>query len=431
MASYPEEVPKSATPSFEDEEEFANLIAALEILQLQEIALQTQKQLESALDSDITCAVDSPPLCGSFNLVYKVLFSDGIAWVIRIPAREQDTQPSAVRRLEGDILTQRFIQEKAPSIPIPRIHAWSLDTANIIRRPYVIADFVRGTTLFSVWNDKNWISSEKRQKIFNQLAEWMTELAAIELPRIGRLELTSGLKDQYTIVPFEPHTKIDDVGSPLGPYDSGYAFLSDLLKKRRENSDDPMFALLQFFLSVLIDHTIDGPPFTLRHPDFDSQNILVAEDGTITGLIDWDGVSAYPRQGGAAAYPSWLTVDWDPLYHGWHPSYSEEQNAKHDSPEELHLYREMYLAAIDSASQGKLTHITRNSHLWHALIIAATGTYATAHIARHLSKFVLGSGILGHEIEHSIKSATWFKMGPSLNSIAYLKGLFIRRTSVP
>ena len=88
----------------DDEEEFADLIAALEIHQLQKLALQTRKQLESALDSSIACVVDSPPLSGSFNLVYKTFFSDGVAWVIRIPAREQDIQPSAARRIERDIL---------------------------------------------------------------------------------------------------------------------------------------------------------------------------------------------------------------------------------------------------------------------------------------------------------------------------------------
>ena len=69
-----------------------------------------------------------------------------------------------------------------------------------------------------------------------------------------------------------------------------------------------MLAVLQLFISALTDITLDGPPFILSHPDFDSQNVLVDDDGAITGIIDWDNVDVRPRQV-AAAYPMWLTVD--------------------------------------------------------------------------------------------------------------------------
>ena len=64
-----------------------------------------------------------------------------------------------------------------------------------------------------------------------------------------------------------------------------------------------MLAVLQLFLSALTDRTLDGPPFVLSHPDFGSQNVLVDDDGTITGIIDWDNVDICPRQGAAAACP--------------------------------------------------------------------------------------------------------------------------------
>lgn len=64
-------------------------------------------------------------------------------------------------------------------------------------------------------------------------------------------------------------------------------------------------------LISLLPHGPD-PKFVLAHPDYDTQNILVAADGSVSGIIDWDGVSVVPRIIGNEAYPLWLTSDWDP-----------------------------------------------------------------------------------------------------------------------
>jgi hypothetical protein len=63
----------------------------------------------------------------------------------------------------------------------------------------------------------------------------------------------------------------------------------------------PMLVVLQFFPSALPDSTLDGPPFVLFHPNFDTQN---DKNSIITGVIDWNGVYVGPRQDAAAAYPS-------------------------------------------------------------------------------------------------------------------------------
>lgn len=50
--------------------------------------------------------------------------------------------------------------------------------------------------------------------------------------------------------------------------------------------------------------TLDSPPgFVVCLPDFDSQNVLVDDQGTITGLIDWDLAQTMPRFVGYARYP--------------------------------------------------------------------------------------------------------------------------------
>ena len=47
-------------------------------------------------------------------------------------------------------------------------------------------EFISGTNLSSLWNDKDWITDLKREKIFEQIAG---ELAAFEFDQIGRLDI--------------------------------------------------------------------------------------------------------------------------------------------------------------------------------------------------------------------------------------------------
>jgi hypothetical protein len=323
-----------------------------------------------------------------------------------------------------DIIAQRYISAHT-TVPLPHIHAFSLDSDNKIGRPYTIIDFLPGTNLSKVWNDKNWISLDKRGRILEQIAGWMTELAALEFDRIGRLDVDTTTGRHY-VVPFPDaeclltrRQELDPKPTEsFGPFDSSLIFLHALLEKRRQTDESAMLALLQLFLSALSDISLDGAPFTLFPPDFDSQNVLVADDATVTGLIDWDGVYVGPRQGGAAAYPAWLTVDWDPTFYGWSKDNSADQNSEYDSPEELHSYRKRYLDAIDRASAGALTRTTRNSHVWSALHIAITNAIASGGIVDHLSKFVFGSSLLGFQVEEGIGGGPWYRLQQGVDLIA-------------
>ncbi|KAF8309858.1 kinase-like domain-containing protein [Amanita rubescens] len=284
------------------------IIASINPTHLEELALTTRRQFFNGLPPKVSCIASTSPRAGSYNIVYKLSFSDGIQWAIRIPAEGDVRKPSRVRSFYLDIVTQRFISSRM-SIPIPRIHYWSLDSSNILSRPFVIMDFIPGTNLSKLWNDRNWITDQKREKIFEQIAGWMTELSALEFDQIGCLDWDEA-SGTHHIVPFPDSRRI---------------------------SDSSILAILQLFLSALPDMTLDGPPFTLCPPDFNSQNVLLDDDGIVTGIIDWDGVRTLPRQGGAAAYPTWLTEDWVPLSYRWKKDASPEDNMHYDSPTELGL----------------------------------------------------------------------------------------------
>ena len=267
-----------------EDDQFASIIAVIDPMLLQELALTTRRKLFKNLAQETCCVVSTPPRTGAFNIVYEISFSDGIKWAIRIPAEGDVCSPSRSRSLYLDIVTQRFISSKT-TIPIPQIHHWSLDSNNILSRPFVIMDFISGTNLSELWNDKDWITDLKREKIFEQIAGWMTELAAFEFDQIGRLDWdeTSGT---HRVVPFpegsakeiQSAVKPDHAAVPDGPFNTASSYLSSLLSTSRRSSDSPMLALLQLFISALPDSTLDGPPFGLFHPDFDSQNVLVDDE---------------------------------------------------------------------------------------------------------------------------------------------------------
>lgn len=398
-------------------EEAKALIASLDALKIQDLALASRRGSSPNLPSSIYCTVKTPPRSGGYNLVYEVSFSDGLTWAVRVPYDDDVFSPSAMRSMHLDIVAQRYISSHT-SLPLPRIHGYCLDGNNIIQRPYLVMDFLPGTALSKLWNDKAWISPSKRQYIFDQLAGWMTELSDLEFDQIGRVDVDSD--GSPTIVPFPD---IEDLlvrfkgpaieSHPTGPFHSASTFLDTLLRSRTQTDHDPVLHRLRLFLSALPDLSLDSPPFTLAFPDFDTQNVLVAADGTITGLIDWDGVHTTPRQGGAAAYPAWLRVDWIPTHHNW----SEDGEAsERDTLDELHEYRKMYLDAIDRASAGRLTSITRNSHVWASLFAGLTDGVVTLGVVNQLSQYVFGSSAWGYQTQLRIARGPWYGSGQDPHS---------------
>lgn len=130
------------------------------------------------------------------------------------------------------------------------------------------------------------------------------------------------------------------------------------------------------------------------------QNVLVSEDGSLQGLIDWDGVAAVPRFLGNEKYPSWLTRDWDPAMYAWNEEMEqgiEQDTLWEDSPGTLALHRKEYNDAMQRylslqgdlvesytpASQGSST--TQKSLFVENLLIAAEDPICRFGI---LTKFV-------------------------------------------
>lgn len=119
--------------------------------------------------------------------------------------------------------------------------------------------------------------------------------------------------------------------------------------------------------------------FSLKHPDCDTQNILVSDDGTVMGIIiDWDNIHIAPRSNGSDAFPLWLMKDWDAGNLVMLPG-------KYDfiAPEEFAQYREQYFSCMarwkKDADSTKYPNMTKVSLVANCLDYVARFIYSTTN----------------------------------------------------
>ncbi|EPE08405.1 serine threonine protein kinase [Ophiostoma piceae UAMH 11346] len=139
--------------------------------------------------------------------------------------------------------------------------------------------------------------------------------------------------------------------------------------------------------------------FVLRHPDLNMQNIIVSDDGTVVGIIDWDGVAAVPRCLGSECYPMFLTRDWNPCIYEYDPRVDDSNNnivdpespeIWEDSPEALSKLRGEYLMRAAQLRENQapfsenLTAITRQSVVTENIAIAAFDPLCRSHTLRKI-----------------------------------------------
>ena len=112
---------------------------------------------------------------------------------------------------------------------------------------------------------------------------------------------------------------------------------------------------------------------------------MVDDEGSLTGIIDWDNVYTVPRYLGYATYPGWITRDWDPLMYGYPDTETE------DSPEKLETYRELYSEKMLEGLQDKGDWaFVQKSHVYEAVSLAASSEMIRLEIVRKLVDHVLG-----------------------------------------
>lgn len=308
---------------------------------------------------------------GSYNITHVVEL-ESVKLVIRVPATGWGSgmTPTAAHAMESHVATIRLIRSKT-TIPVPEIYALDTTDNNEISAPYLCMNFIPGKPVSEVWFDDSGTlpREEMRLRILTSLSRTMAQFSCLTFDKMGSI-MEDGSGSTAIGSLYDWHEE-EDGGLQVatsGPFDSTSAFLQEsLIASSSENVWDKAEAKVS---KAMVDclPTLDSPPgFVLCLPDFDSQNVLVDDQGTITGLIDWDLAQTMPRVVGYARYPGWITRDWDPLMYGW-PKMSESE----DSPETLGRYRAYYNTELGKALEWSGDwQFTEKSHMAEAIWIAA------------------------------------------------------------
>jgi aminoglycoside phosphotransferase (APT) family kinase protein len=304
-----------SNPAFGDDDSLLQVVEAIDVPALVSLSLGVRTRLVQTAPA-LTCEAIKPPSLGSYNVAYRLVFSDGVQWIMRLPYEDwsDQTREDMERNMDG----LRFLSEKT-TLPVPVIHDYSSSSNNSIGRPYSILSYLPGIQLSSVWKDKNWMTDEKRLRIFRFLAAAMSQLRFFEFPKIGRFRYDSSSKE-YSITSLpdisDPHRLEFTTHGRHGPYETVQDYFLRPISQWIQSTDSlyhmSELALLRMFVTLVFDRAHDRGPFLLHHPDFSYQNILVNDEGDVTGIIDWDGIATAPRELSFARYPSWITRDWDP-----------------------------------------------------------------------------------------------------------------------
>ena len=201
----------------------------------------------------------------------------------------------------------------------------------------------------------------------------------------------------------------EDITCEKGPFDCPKsAFLFDVDRSDVYRKDDEYtqgcYKALRIFIDLAFANFEDpGRRFVLTHPDLDLQNVLMADDGTLRGLIDWDGVASVPREVGCAQYPLWLMRDWVPYYYVYDEQErktEEDADYEESSPAELASYRAMYARFMEKEIErqtggpdrvttfGTLpkqeAQLTRRSLVMRDLNLAGSSPFLTSNVMCHI-----------------------------------------------
>lgn len=256
---------------------------------------------------------------GAYNVVIFIIFEDGVEWCVKVPKRK------TLNDKENDFLmseyaTLTFLQ-KIGNVPAPKVHGFSFDRKNPAKTPYFFMDKIPGSTFFDAL--QNGLNKAQIYNILQELARIKKTLMQHPFNLIGSLSIMNNETCRYDIdrhlTMWDYHKiMLDEVGL-RGPYDSSFQYYANQLhlgwlEWHHSNfySVEPevireQWNIHAFLCSILTSYVKnDGNHYFLAHPDLSFANIMVNEQGSITGIIDWEFASTLPAQA-AEHYPDFLT----------------------------------------------------------------------------------------------------------------------------
>lgn len=250
---------------------------------------------------------------------------------IRVPKMPKGLplSPLAAEAVHSQVTTLWLIHNKT-SIPVPKIYDYDVTNDNELNAPYMCISFLPGKPVYRLLAESG-VNGETRRTILSSLARLMAQLAPLTFNAYGCLSEDDD--GNLSIGPCFLEAGPDENGAlavvsapPFNTEGQMWAHHYQLSMAKVADQPDmnhPLCVGEDKIMKILLrcvqhlEATNHNNVFVLAPPDFDSQNVLVDDAGNVTGIIDWDLIHTVPRHLGYAAYPRFLSMDWNPAAHDW------------------------------------------------------------------------------------------------------------------
>lgn len=324
---------------------------------------------------------------GSFNVVYIMKFMSGEKVVVKIPAcgRGRRWSADAAAEMRSQALTMKHIRHKC-KIPIPEVLAFDETFNNEIGAPFILMTYIEGKPIYKAWWDESGLVplEAKREKILRSIARAMSELRHVEFGAIGMPEYhdNEGLAPKVVrnlVLRSDNAAIAGERWERLPTYKNSKKYLRTLIDDEWQNllseetdmnQHEGRYKVLELILECIPRSTLTSngvETFGISHPDLDVQNILIDDDGNVTGILDWDGVRAKPHFMAWPSFPIWLRQDWRDDY--IHPFGDAFHTAS-----ELERYRQIYVDEFRTASRSDTAaNFCAASHVLSGLYMCMMG----------------------------------------------------------
>ncbi|KAK8002994.1 hypothetical protein PG989_002713 [Apiospora arundinis] len=250
---------------------------------------------------------------GAFNKIYTVDSVKG-KFIMRVSL---PVDPGYKTR--GEVSTLRFVRENT-AIPVPKVIAFDETNNNKIGFEWILMEFISGQSLHYRWRS---LTMEQKASLVQRVADFQAQLfqfrpigSSSSLRGIGTLGTNAGKSDSPGRIVSFPFVEGNcyDYDIPRGPFRSSHDWLHSRLEIIRlqkleeiesaEDEDDKEMAeaglkATQHLKSILpkifpSSSTYNAERTAIWHHDLSNMNIMVDEQGEITGIVDWECVFAAP-----------------------------------------------------------------------------------------------------------------------------------------
>lgn len=269
---------------------------------------------------------------GSYNFNIEIVFDDGIA-LFRFPIPGVVVYPDD--KVRAEVATIRYVADRT-TIPVPHIYHWGTTAENPtgLRVPFMIMDHIpHATTVGQGLEDPDFTipsipESEKREHLYQQMAEISLQLYSLTSNKIGSLGILENGRCAVTSGPLSQNTAYQVVNcsvpvAVLPPLGKAYSSSTESFTDSADMAIAALLFMSENFFESFADcknkfvahfmvrdivrrrqNSIGEPDqhipiaesqtnpsyetFRLWGDDFRPDNVLLDENGAVVGVVDWE-----------------------------------------------------------------------------------------------------------------------------------------------